>query len=108
MIRKYMRTRLVKQRTEERREVICDGCGKIIAGGFFQVVTHHDRWGNDSYESRETRHFCCKACMDAFLDGYWSNPEYSDQADIEFCCHTDGATWSEGDEVETVDLEEKP
>lgn len=107
MIRKYMRTKIVEQRTEERREVICDGCGKIMAWGFFQVKTHHDRWGNDSFDSYETRHFCCKTCMDAFLDEYWSNPEYSDQADIEYCGPAAGATWSEGDEVETVILEEK-
>ena len=110
MIRKYMRTRLVEQMTEERREVICDGCGNVIGTGitpgFFQVVTHHNRWGNDSYESYETHHFCRKACMDAFLNGYWSNPGDSDQADIEFCCHTNGATCSESDSVETVILEE--
>ena len=110
MIRKYMRTKLVEQRTEERREVICDGCGQTVRDGegFFEISTGHRRWGNDSVDSLEMRHFCCKVCMDAFLDDYWRTPEDTDHADIEFISSTARAVHYPDDEVQVVRvLEEK-
>ena len=109
MIRRYMKVQTIVQKAEDedRREVICDGCGVLVGNdeGFFQVVTHHDRWGNDSGDSYRTRHFCCKKCMDGFLDDYWNDPLWSDQADIEFINSPAFASYSEDDHVETIELE---
>lgn len=110
MIRKYFRTetRTVTDRFEVKQEVICDTCKKVIGkwDGFFQVRTGHDRWGIDSIESRETHHFCCKRCMDAFLDDYWKEPENTDSADIEFVVNQNRASHSPDDSVQEVFEEE--
>ena len=87
MIRKYMKTMMVKQKTEVRKEVICDGCGTVIPDNLYQVTTSHDRWGNDSIESFETKHFCCRNCMNIFLDKYWDEEELTNKAEITYLSH---------------------
>ena len=108
MIREYIRVKTVVQRALDRQEVICDNCNKVVGkeDGLFQVTTHHDRWDYDSIESYETHHFCCKRCMDTFLDDYWENPKNTDAADIEFFENTDRAGHSPDDNVQRVFEEE--
>lgn len=102
MIRKYMKTMMVKQKTESRREVVCDGCGAVIQNYLYQVTTHHDRWGNDSIESYETKHFCCRNCMNIFLDTYWEDEELTNQAEIEYM-YVLNAGASTNDYVQEID-----
>ena len=108
MIRKYIEEALVKMTREVRREVVCDNCNETIRedDGFFEVVTGHSRWGYDSIDSLETRHFCCKKCMNAFLDGYWKFPQVTDKADIRYMIGVGLASTSPDDEVEEVSLSE--
>ena len=109
MIRKYMKVKTVTQRTKDRQEVVCDSCKGLAKEhpGFFEVTTHHERWGNDSIDTYETRHFCCKACMDMFLNEYWNHPDYTDQAHIEFMQSVDRASHSFDDVVEEIDEEDE-
>lgn len=109
MIRKYMKVKTITQRTKDRQEVVCDNCKELVKEypGFFEVTTHHERWGNDSIDTYETRHFCCKACMDVFLNEYWNHPDYSDQAHIEFMQNVNRAGYSNDDLVEEIDEEDE-
>lgn len=102
MIRKYKKTMMVKQKTEVRKEVICDGCGVVIDKEFYQVTTHHNRWGNDSIETYETKHFCCRNCMNIFLDTYWEKAEWSETAEIVYTLPNQAAA-SYDDYVQEID-----
>ena len=111
MIRQYIKTetRIFMDRFITDQEVICDVCKTVLGknDGFFQVTTHHDRWGNDSIDTFETRHFCCKECMDSFLDGYWDNPKNTDAADIEYLETVSRARCSPDDHIEKVDMDKE-
>lgn len=109
MIRKYMKVKTVTQRIKDRQEVVCDNCKGLAKEypGFFEVTTHHERWGNDSIDTYETRHFCCKACMDVFLNEYWNHPDHTDQAHIKFMQSVDRASNSFDDDVEEINEEDE-
>lgn len=65
--------------------VRCDICGKVILAGkhpygeekykYYNVMTGHADWGNDSCESVEHRDIC-PDCLVRFVDDYFENNEY--------------------------------
>lgn len=69
--------------TKEVTGVKCDICGKVIPIGkgrydeckYYDVMTGHADWGNDSCESVEHRDIC-PDCLVRFVDDYFENNEY--------------------------------
>lgn len=41
----------------------CDVCGKEITGPYWDIVTGHFDWGNDSCESRKNTDACSVECL---------------------------------------------
>lgn len=48
----------------------CDICSKEITGHFWDVITGHNDWGNDSYESIESFDVCSVECLGKVFDNY--------------------------------------
>ena len=80
--------------------VQCDICGKVIRKPihpecwfdetfkYYCVKTHHDDWGNDSWESFESFHICPE-CINQFVADYLKRDQRTGCIDIE-TCHTYG------------------
>lgn len=57
---------------------ICDVCGKVIRDSrdkysgapFWSLATHHNDWGNDSYESLENFDLCSVECLTKKFEEY--------------------------------------
>ena len=70
--------------TKEVTGVKCDICGKVIPVGkypfdehkYYDVMTGHRDWGNDSCESIEHRDIC-PDCLVGFVADYFKDNEYS-------------------------------
>lgn len=70
--------------TKEITGVKCDICGKVIPVGrypfdehkYYDVMTGHRDWGNDSCESIEHRDIC-PDCLVGFVEDYYKDNEYS-------------------------------
>lgn len=72
-------TRKVMREVEETVSSIgiCDICGKEFdykpslgkekKANYYQIVTGHYDWGNDSVESVESRDACCDECLSIFM-----------------------------------------
>lgn len=52
-------------------KMYCDECGKEINGFYFNVVTGHNDWGNDSIDSIEDNHYCCIGCLGDTMVHYY-------------------------------------
>lgn len=69
--------------TKEITGVKCDICGKVIPVGkgrydeceYYDVMTGHSDWGNDSCDSVEHRDVC-PDCLVGFVADYFKNNEY--------------------------------
>ncbi len=57
--------------------VKCDVCGKNIKGDFWNVITSHNDWGNDSCDSVERFDVCSRECIDKKIDEYMQNCKHS-------------------------------
>ena len=80
--------------SEEREEVVyrvkrkvtgvkCDKCGQVIRKNkYFEVLTGHNDWGNDSCDSVE-RHDICPDCINKFVADYLEETMKSDTAYID-------------------------
>ncbi len=44
--------------------VVCDECGKEISETYYEVVTGHYDWGNDSVDSVDSEDICCLECLE--------------------------------------------
>lgn len=72
--------------TKEVTGVRCDICGKLIPVGrypfdehkYYDVMTGHNDWGNDSCESIE-HHDICPDCLVGFVADYFKNNEYGSE-----------------------------
>ena len=72
--------------------VKCDVCGKVIPvifgwhrghdDRYYEIVTGHHDWGNDSFESVETRDVC-QECAPKFIKDYMAGCLGSNTAYIE-------------------------
>lgn len=50
---------------------ICDVCQKKIeTNSYWELTTHHNDWGNDSYESYEYFDVCSKECLRKKFEEY--------------------------------------
>lgn len=75
-------------------KITCDKCGKIIprkkAGDFitpgnpryYEIITKHNNWGNDSHESIEYYQYCSSECFIPFVEEYF-NKKNSGAIDME-------------------------
>lgn len=80
-------TRKVMREVEETTSSvgICDICGKEFnyeswIGGkkianYYHIRTGHHDWGNDSYESVESRDACCDECLSRFTQEWLKNED---------------------------------
>ena len=48
----------------------CDICGKEITNPYFEIVSSHYEWMNDSLESFKTHDCCCGNCLRRAIDMY--------------------------------------
>jgi hypothetical protein len=74
--------------------VKCDVCGRFVApkwgrskeNKYYNVTTGHNDWGNDSFESRESRDIC-PDCINAFVTKYLDESKGSQYIEIdpEYC-----------------------
>lgn len=48
----------------------CDICGKEITNPYFEIVSSHYEWMNDSLESFKTIDCCCGSCLRRAIDMY--------------------------------------
>lgn len=48
----------------------CDICGKEITGPYFEVMSSHSEWGNDSIDSIRIIDCCGSACLHHTVDRY--------------------------------------
>lgn len=72
--------------------ITCDACGKVIPASseytqrkntkYFNVITGHHDWGNDSYESRKRRDICPE-CINRFVAEYLDSATGSEYIEIE-------------------------
>lgn len=53
----------------------CDICGKEITGPYFEVMTSHSEWGNDSIESIRLIDCCDSTCLHHAVDRYRNDLE---------------------------------
>ena len=52
-------------------KMYCDECGSEINGSYFNVITGHHDWGNDSIDSMETKHYCRISCLGGAMVHYY-------------------------------------
>jgi protein-arginine kinase activator protein McsA len=82
MIKENYSLKTVETKVVESTDIICDECGATIAhytedgtvyksyfDDYYDVVTGHNDWGNDSYESRKELQVCPQ-CVDKIIDAY--------------------------------------
>lgn len=62
--------RVVKVPIIARAVRSCDICGKEITGPYFEVMTSHSEWGNDSIESIRLIDCCDSTCLHHAVDRY--------------------------------------
>ena len=67
--------KIVKQCKIIDISIKCDICGKIIAdidheNEYYQLVTGHHDWGNDSCESVRSEDICSNECLQKRFDKY--------------------------------------
>ena len=50
----------------------CDVCNRPIVNGqeYYNVVTGHNGWANDSSDSRKHHHICSENCLAAYVKSY--------------------------------------
>lgn len=70
--------------------VECDVCKKHVGKRYFNVVTGHHDWGNDSHESIQYRDIC-GTCLSKFVSDYFSKATGTEYMDIETAYEYDGA-----------------
>ena len=63
---------VVTERILVKCEIICDVCKKEIqrGAGYWEVATHHNDWGEDSWESYKNFDVCSVECLKSKFDEY--------------------------------------
>lgn len=68
-------------------DIFCDTCKRNVKESkseiYFEVHTHHERWGNDSVESHEDFDFCSYDCMKPHMESYHLEAKGSEVYEIE-------------------------
>lgn len=70
-------------------EVVCDTCRKTIdtkdrSKHYYEVTTHHSRWGNDSADTYRFLDFCSYECLLENMNDYFKNGADTDCYEIKF------------------------
>lgn len=71
-----MKIEKVKKVTVEQRtidSVECDVCRKKIHGKYWELLTGHNDWGNDSRDSMEYFDLCSEKCVHVKLQEYFKD-----------------------------------
>lgn len=87
MIKEKKEVQMVETEKVVEEALFCDECGKLIAKmnndgkyrqpvGYWEVVTGHRDWGNDSVDSIEHADLCCDDCLRKFMDKYLTDDDY--------------------------------
>jgi hypothetical protein len=76
----------LRQRTISEKHVVgiaCDACQKEISDAYFDVVTSHSDWGNDSIDSVENFDFCSLECLMPHMSAFFKKAGGTEQYEIE-------------------------
>lgn len=95
MIKTVEEVKTITQTVEVGKKIICDCCEKVIAertkestssvaAEYFEVVTGHYDWGNDSCESRERKDYCSVECLQKAFDKYYKEEKDGQQGSAYF------------------------
>ncbi|APA01612.1 hypothetical protein WV34_03180 [Bacillus amyloliquefaciens] len=71
------------------KKVTCDTCGRTIvindrSNHYYEVATHHSRWGNESIDSYRYLDFCSYECLLENMNDYFKNGADTDCYEIQF------------------------
>lgn len=71
------KTQTVTEKILVKETRFCDVCNKVIGNknGYWKLTTHHNDWGNDSYESVEKFDVCSAKCLVTKFDEYLKSSE---------------------------------
>lgn len=61
-------TKTEKVMVSEKR--YCDICGEEITGSYYEIMTGHHDWGNDSCDSIEHKDACSVKCLNDIFSQY--------------------------------------
>ena len=62
-------TKLVEQKVEVGKDIICDVCKSKITRSYWHLLTQHSDWGRDSIDSLESFDLCSHKCLnEKFLE----------------------------------------